>query len=89
MAPAVLEDLGFLQEEVDIEMIHSEVVEISVVVGALVETTTMETEVSFLLEVVVPVDVEKVITKGEEEVVAGLVYLNKVPLPPNDFSEVF
>jgi hypothetical protein len=86
---AVLEELGLHQEDLGSEMIHSGVVGISVVVEAMVETTTTETEASFQLGAVVPVDMEKVITKEEGEVVAGLMHLNKVPSLPNDFSLVF
>jgi hypothetical protein len=86
---AVLEELGLHQEDLGSEMIHSGVVGISVVVEAMVETTTTETEVSFQLEAAVPVDMEKVITKEEGEAVAGLMHLNKVPSLPNDFSVVF
>jgi hypothetical protein len=86
---AVLGELELHQEDLDSEMIHSGVVEISVVVEAMVETTTTETEASFQLEAAVPVDMEKVITKEEGEAVAGLMHLNKVLSLPNDFSVVF
>lgn len=67
MARAVLEELGFHQEEVDSEMTLSGVVGIMVLAGAMVETIT-EAGVSFPVGVVVTADMEKAITKGEGEV---------------------
>lgn len=76
VALAVLEDLGSCPEGVDYEMNLSGVAGILVAVGDMVEMI-MEAVVIFLVEVVVLVAMEKVITKGEGEV-AGQVDKNKM-----------
>lgn len=83
-----LEDLGFHQEAAS-ETIHSGVVETSAVVEAMVETTTMEPEASFLSGAVVHVAMKKVTIEEEVEAETGLAFSNKTSSPPNDFSDDF